>query len=95
MKYFMRFLLTVTSVHHQYAVEGFALNVTDYLLKPFDFERFLAAINKVKASHPQIQTVLNEDGKKIIFFSTSKNGKLKYSLLIYSILKARENMSKL
>ncbi|ANQ51457.2 response regulator transcription factor [Flammeovirga sp. MY04] len=37
----------VTSAYKEFAVEGFELNVVDYLLKPFGFPRFLSAINKL------------------------------------------------
>ena len=38
----------ITTAYSEYAVEGFELSVTDYLLKPFSLERFLQAIVKVQ-----------------------------------------------
>ncbi len=36
----------VTTAYKEFALEGYELNIVDYLLKPFSFERLVKAINK-------------------------------------------------
>ncbi|RZN79418.1 MAG: response regulator transcription factor [Winogradskyella sp.] len=63
-----------TTAYPQYAVEGFEVNATDYLLKPFPYERFLTAINKVlneKLLQPKQDFIILKENKALhkVFFS--------------------------
>ncbi|MBH2005625.1 MAG: response regulator transcription factor [Sphingobacteriia bacterium] len=67
----------ITTAYHQYAVEGFGLNVTDYLLKPIEFERFLIAVNKVRVTNDNNQPMTEADEVKDYLFLTVQKKKVK------------------
>ena len=69
----------ITTAYSEYAVEGFELSVTDYLLKPFSLERFVQAVLKVQNKqvldrdttyvqwgNPEIESVFVKSDKKLI-----------------------------
>ncbi|MBL7888295.1 MAG: response regulator transcription factor [Bacteroidia bacterium] len=75
----------VTTAFNQYAVEGFDLNVTDYLLKPFAFERFLIAVGKVRTAQNEISKTNEIAEKKDFLFLNVQKKKVKilFSEIVY------------
>ena len=75
----------VTTAYHEYAVEGFDLNVTDYLLKPFDFERFLVAVTKVKSGERggQVRREGSEIKDHLFLNIQKKKVKILFSEIVY------------
>jgi two-component system, LytTR family, response regulator len=71
--------IIITTAYHQYAVEGFNLNVTDYLLKPFEFERFLVAVNKVRMTQKEKPEANEPEEKKDHLFLNVQKKKVKIS----------------
>ena len=82
-------LIIFTTAYSNYAIEGFELNATDYLLKPISLERFMKSVNKAVE---QIELKRKEnahevhigDAEDFIFVKADKKFvKVKFSEVIY------------
>lgn len=80
-----------TTAYENYALQGFELEVVDYLLKPFLFERFIKAVDKAKKKILLESADLkgyknhNKTGKKDFFFVKTgfQQQKINYNDILY------------
>lgn len=78
--------IIVTTAYHEYAVEGFELNVADYLLKPFSFERFIAGVNKVSKlvrAHPTAGKTESPPETSLFLTIDRKKVRIEYNQVLY------------
>ena len=63
----------ITTAYPEYAIAGFELSVTDYLVKPFSLERFMQAVQKVHKKPVVTTTILKErEAYESIFVKSDK-----------------------
>jgi len=79
--------IIITTAYREYALEGYELNVNDYLLKPIKFTRFLMAVNRLKNSDEiSIQPETNGftlDKDHLIITSNKKRIKIYLEEILY------------
>lgn len=66
--------IILTTAYSEFALEGYELDVVDYLLKPIRLPRFLAAVQKVIKQQKEEPTIAEDDD--YIFVKTGLKGKL-------------------
>lgn len=59
----------LTTAYPDFALEGYSLNVVDYLLKPVAFERFMQAAQKLRLPEPEVKTPAS---RPFFFFNVNK-----------------------
>jgi len=65
--------IIITSAYKQYALEGFELEITDYLLKPFSFTRFLKAVNRLQLNDINFETTPEIPARHFRYFNVNKS----------------------
>ena len=86
----------VTTAYNEFAIDGYELNVTDYLLKPFSFDRLVKAVNKVVENENTLK-VNSTNSKTVPFKFFVKGDKKQYYINANNILfiEANGNYTKL
>lgn len=73
--------IIVTTAYKEFALEGYELSIDDYLLKPFSYQRFITATNKVRDIFRQLR---NEDSSSIFIKDNKKHHQIKLNDILFT-----------
>jgi DNA-binding LytR/AlgR family response regulator len=78
-------LVILTTAYTEYALEGYELNILDYLTKPFSFSRFLKAVRKAEGllSLQNSPETGGKKGESIFIKSNKKNYQVHFNEIVY------------
>jgi len=76
----------LVTAYSEYALQGFNVNATDYLMKPVPFERFLKAVTKAYELHRLRNRNIQTEGSIIPRFMMVKSGYQTVKIMLDSIL---------
>lgn len=77
-------VVIITSANRDYAIEGFELNVADYILKPVTFERLLKAFSKAKELlSKRADNASLKESEYLIFRESKKSVRVKQDEILY------------
>ena len=86
----------ITKAYKEHAIEGFELNVVDYILKPFSFDRLIKAVNKVsdiQTTKTIVKEITNQTSNRLFVKGDKKHHQIDLNDLLY--IEAYGNYSKL
>jgi DNA-binding LytR/AlgR family response regulator len=83
-------LVIITTAYPNFALEGFELNVSDYLVKPITAERFLKAVNRIR-DILEYREDAGKAGSSDFFFIRSANSYEKVFFSDVLFIEARQN----
>lgn len=84
-------LIILTTAYPQYALEGFELDVVDYLVKPIRMQRFIKAVNKAKEFYDlmgKAETVIESIEDEFIYIKSER----KYIRLFFNDIRYIKGM---
>jgi DNA-binding LytR/AlgR family response regulator len=73
----------ITTAYQKYALKGYELNVTDYLLKPFTFDRFLKAVSKAQENITKSLSISVVQPESIFVKTENRLEKINISDILY------------